>query len=55
VATPRDEDETVAKVVAGHVHPASYTSLRQAGLSPDQATEVVADAVTQQARTCPPP
>jgi len=44
------DDETVGKVVAGLVHPATYTTLRQAGLSLDQATDVVADALTHQAR-----
>ena len=48
------EDDTVRKVVAGLVHPATYTTLRQAGLTLDQATDVVADAVTQQARKHPP-
>lgn len=44
------DDETVAKSVAGLVHPATFTALRQAGLSVDQATDVVADAITQLAR-----
>jgi AcrR family transcriptional regulator len=44
------EDQTMAQVVAGLIHPATYTTLRQVGLTPDQATDVVADAVTQQAR-----
>ena len=44
------DDETVARLVAGLIHPATYTTLRQAGLTPDQATDVVADAVTHQAR-----
>jgi AcrR family transcriptional regulator len=44
------DDATVGKVVAGLVHPATYITLRQAGLSVDEATDVVADAITQQAR-----
>jgi AcrR family transcriptional regulator len=44
------EDQTVGKVVAGLVHPATFTALRQAGLTVDQATDVVADAVAHQAR-----
>jgi len=47
------DDETVGKVVAGLVHPATYTALRQAGLSVDEATDVVADAVTQRAARRP--
>lgn len=44
------EDEVVGKAVAGLVHPATYTALRQAGLSVEEATDVVADALTDQAR-----
>ena len=45
-----NHDETLANAVAGLIHPATYTTLRQAGLSPDQATDIVADALTHQAR-----
>jgi AcrR family transcriptional regulator len=49
------EDQTVGKTVAGLVHPATFTALRQAGLTVDQATDVVADALTHQARRRPHP
>lgn len=48
-------DEAVGKVVAGLVHPGTYFTLRQAGLSVDEATEIVADALTHQARKRPHP
>ncbi|HWS57088.1 MAG TPA: TetR family transcriptional regulator [Actinotalea sp.] len=44
------DDEAVGKAVAGLVHPATYTALRQAGLSVEEATDLVADALTRQAR-----
>lgn len=44
------EDEAVGKAVAGLVHPATYAALRQAGLSVDEATDVVAEALVQRAR-----
>ena len=44
------DDEAVGKTVAGLVHPATHTALRQAGLSVDEATEVVADALVHQVR-----
>jgi len=44
------DDEAVGKAVAGLVHPATYTALRHAGLSVDEATDLVTDALTQQAR-----
>lgn len=45
------DDARVAKAVAGLVHPATFTALRQAGLSLDEVTEVVADALTREARS----
>jgi AcrR family transcriptional regulator len=47
------EDEVVGKAVAGLVHPATYTALRQAGLSMADATDVVAEALGQRARRRP--
>jgi AcrR family transcriptional regulator len=49
------DDDTVGKAVAGLVHPATYTALRQAGLTVDQATDLVADALSHQARKRPHP
>jgi AcrR family transcriptional regulator len=43
------EDDVVGKAVAGLVHPATYTALRQAGLSVGQATDLVADALAHAA------
>lgn len=48
-------DETVGKTVAGLVHPGTYFTLRQAGLSMQEATDVVADALSHQARKRPHP
>lgn len=48
-------DETTAKVAAGLIHPGTYSTLRQAGLSVDEATEVVSNALTHQARKRPHP
>ncbi len=39
-----------SKAVASLVHPATYTTLRQAGLPVGEATDVVADALTHQVR-----
>jgi AcrR family transcriptional regulator len=47
------DDDTVGKAVAGLVHPATYTTLRQAGLTVSEATDLVADALTHQARKRP--
>jgi AcrR family transcriptional regulator len=44
------DDEVVGRAVAGLVHPATYTALRKAGLSVDEATDIVADALSRQAR-----
>lgn len=44
------DDERLGKTVAGLVHPATYTALRQAALSVDEATEIVADALVHQVR-----
>ncbi len=44
------DDDTVGKAVAGLVHPATYTALRQSGLTVDEATDIVADALAQQAQ-----
>jgi AcrR family transcriptional regulator len=49
------DDDTLARAVAGLVHPATYTALRQSGLTVDQATDLVADALTHQARKRPHP
>jgi AcrR family transcriptional regulator len=48
-------DETLGKTVAGLIHPGTYFTLRQAGLSAQEATDVVADALTNQARKRPHP
>jgi AcrR family transcriptional regulator len=49
------DDDTLARAVAGLVHPATYTALRQSGLTVDQATDLIADALTHQARKRPHP
>jgi AcrR family transcriptional regulator len=43
-------DETLGRTLAGLVHPSTYFTLRQTGLSAREATDVVADALTHQAR-----
>ena len=43
-------DEVVAKTTAGLVHPATFNSLRAAGLSVQQAAAVVADSISHQAQ-----
>lgn len=48
-------DETLGRTVAGLVHPGTYFTLRQAGLSAQEATDVVADALAHQARKRPHP
>ncbi len=45
-----DDGGALGKAVAGLVHPATYAALRQAGLSVDEATDVVAEALVQRAR-----
>lgn len=49
------DDETLGKAVAGLVHPGTYFTLRQAGLSAQEATDVIADALTHHARKRPHP
>lgn len=43
------QDEVLAKTTAGLVHPGTFSTLRAAGLSVQEATDVVADSITQQA------
>lgn len=47
------KDEILAKTTAGLVHPATFNALRAAGLSVQEAADVVADAITQQAKPSP--
>jgi AcrR family transcriptional regulator len=43
------QDEVLAKTTAGLVHPTTFNSLRGAGLSIQEASDVVADSITFQA------
>jgi len=45
-----NQDEFLARTTAGLVHPATFTALRATGLSVQEATDVVADSITHQAR-----
>lgn len=45
-----NQDEVLAKTTAGLVHPATFTALRATGLSVQEATDVVADSITHQAK-----
>ena len=48
------EDEVLAKTTAGLVHPATFNSLRAAGLSVREATDVVAGSICQLATKASP-
>ena len=45
-----NQDEVLAKTTAGLVHPATFSTLRAAGLSVQEVTDIVADSITQQAK-----
>ncbi|MFD0360011.1 TetR/AcrR family transcriptional regulator [Nocardia sp. GCM10030253] len=44
-----NDDDLLARTTAGLVHPATLSALTEAGLSVDEAVEVVADAIVQRA------
>jgi hypothetical protein len=44
------DDKVLAKATAGLVHPATFSALKAAGLSLDEATAVVADSISHLAR-----
>ncbi|MEV6427300.1 hypothetical protein [Nocardia sp. NPDC051463] len=43
------EENLLARTTAGLVHPATLSALKEAGLSVDEAVDVVADAIVQRA------
>jgi hypothetical protein len=44
------DDEVLARVTAGLVHPATYGALKAVGMSPQEASSVVADLLAHQVR-----